>query len=744
MIRKLCAIAGAIAALGATAAPAWGQGDVTVGQSGWLWANPQPQGNTLTDIDFAGGRGYASGEFGTLLSTDNGLDWVGIPTGLTADLYSLRAVDADTVIVGAGCVMRRSDDAGQTFKRVPFVAREQNCPSPLATFHFPSEAVGYVVLQDGSVSKTEAGGGFSGRKEVPGTRAGGGGEAVPSDVFFVNEATGFVLAGGNIYRTTDSAQTWVAEHSGPTALTSIHFPDATTGYAVGANDTILKSNDGGASWSPVAVPASESGGNLRSVRCASPDVCLFATESGDRVLRTRDGGTTVTAHDPSVRPIYAFAFATPTNAVGVGQFGATVFSGDAGTATATPGFTGVGDRLGGGEDLTLSRLRATDAQLVHAPGNRGRLGRSTDGGRRWRTVIVPTSQDLTDVSFPDATTGYSVDTAGALRYTGNGGAAWTPIDTGDVPKVNAIHAVDENIVILFTSRGIYRSTAASDTSGGGTTFEAIDNSKVRRTSFREFDRTDGQVLFAHGSASLWRSADRGATWRAVRNPVKKARYRAVDFVSASRGFALLTNGRVYSTRNGGRKWTEAKGVGNNAATDIAFGDVRNGYLTIPAWGRGQRAGWVLRTSDGGATWRPQLLGEAQIVTGGLEAPSAASAFALGRGEGRGADLFRTETGGDQGVQSTIAVKSSKKRLGRRGGRVRLTVSLNPGVSGARVVLLARSGKGRWSVVRDGLTTAGKLTVDRRVRRTTQFVAQWYGDADRQGDGSPVRTVTVRR
>ena len=716
-----------------------------MGQSGWLWSNPQPQGNTLTDIEFAAGTGYASGEFGTLLRTDNGLNWTGIRTGLTGDLYALRAVDADTVIVGAGCVMRRSDDSGDTFRRVPFVAREQNCPSPLAAFHFPGEQVGYVVLRDGSVSRTDPGGGFSGRTEVPGTLAAGAGQPVPpTDVYFVNEATGFVTAGGAIYRTTDSAQTWTQEFTGSTALTSVFFADATTGYAVGANNTILKSNDGGATWSVVAVPAEADGGNLTRVRCASPDVCLFSTENGDKVLRTRDGGMTVTAHDPSTRPIYAFAFSTPTNAVGVGQYGATVFSADAGTATVTPGFTSVGERLGGGEDLLLSRLRATDAQVVHATGNRGRLGRSTDGGRRWSTVIVPTAQALKDVSFSDAATGYSIDTSDALRFTGNGGASWTPIDTGGAPPVNAIHAIDQNIVVLFTNRGIYRSTAASDTSGGGTTFEAIDNSKVRRTLFEEFDRTDGQVLFARGRSSLWRSSDRGATWRTVRNPVRRARYRAVDFVSASRGFALLANGRVYSTRNGGRSWREMRGVGHSGAVDIAFGDVRNGYLTIPAWARGGRAGWVLRTSDGGSTWRPQLVGKGVIDRGALEAPSAASAFALGEDSGRGADLFRTETGGDQGVQSVISVRASKRRLGRRGGRVRLTVSLNPGVSGARVALFARTGNGRWTNIRDGLTTAGKLTVNRRVRRTTQFVAQWYGDADRQGDGSPVRTVTVRR
>src|SRR6187431_2135811 len=38
---------------------------VSVGHSGWFWGDPQPQGNTLNGIDFAGSRGYAAGDFGT-------------------------------------------------------------------------------------------------------------------------------------------------------------------------------------------------------------------------------------------------------------------------------------------------------------------------------------------------------------------------------------------------------------------------------------------------------------------------------------------------------------------------------------------------------------------------------------------------------------------------------------------------------------------------------------------------------
>src|SRR3954462_4251164 len=111
--RKLFAVVVSAAALAATAAPASGQGEVTVGHSGWKWGNPQPQGNTLRTVEFAGGTGYAAGDFGTLLRTADGLGWSGIPTGLPgARIDTIRVLDPNTVIIGVDCVMRRSDDGG--------------------------------------------------------------------------------------------------------------------------------------------------------------------------------------------------------------------------------------------------------------------------------------------------------------------------------------------------------------------------------------------------------------------------------------------------------------------------------------------------------------------------------------------------------------------------------------------------------------------------------------------------------
>ena len=204
-----------IAALAAACACAGfatlGSASVNVAQSGWSWGNPTPQGNTLAQIDFVQGRGFAAGEAGTVLRTDDGgTTWTGLSTGTSANLVRLQVLDPETLTVlsGDGCVLRRSDDGGKTFQKI-FIVAEQNCPAPVRAFTFVDKQIGYLLLADGSLLRTaDAGQTFSRQTAIPGTAGsttGGSREAV--DIAFTGTDSGIAFLkpgpGALAYSTTD-------------------------------------------------------------------------------------------------------------------------------------------------------------------------------------------------------------------------------------------------------------------------------------------------------------------------------------------------------------------------------------------------------------------------------------------------------------------------------------------------------------------------------------------------------------
>src|ERR1039458_10376308 len=212
MICALGVIAGAISA---TAAP------VSVGHSGWTWGDPSPQGNDLNNVTFAGARGFAVGEFGTVLrSDDGGNSWIGLPTGTRSSLSLVQEVDPNTVVVGGECTVRESVNGGESFQRLPVNESEYGCATRVAALSFLTPGTGYVEQADGTILLTNDGG----QTLQPKTPAPLNG-ATAATLDFTSATTGFAVtggkAGGRILRTTDGADSLAPGASSPPPLAGL-------------------------------------------------------------------------------------------------------------------------------------------------------------------------------------------------------------------------------------------------------------------------------------------------------------------------------------------------------------------------------------------------------------------------------------------------------------------------------------------------------------------------------------------
>jgi photosystem II stability/assembly factor-like uncharacterized protein len=442
--------------------------------------------------------------------------------------------------------------------------------------------------------------------------------------------------------------------------------------------------------------------------CMNGTGCLLSGD-GD-VFRTTDGSTLENV-TPTGLNATAAVFASPTQAVAVSEQGIPALSSDSGAT-----FTEAGAQLQPG----FHRLRVSSGALATLSGPAGELALTSDGGGSWAVLDTPTTNAIDDTSFLTPSTGFALDSTGAVLRTLDGGSSWQTLSSQ--AGNSTILALDAEHVLVAGSHGVKRSA------DGGQTF-----SNVLTGANVELIDPAGAAIVASGPRHAYASTNGGTSWRAMGLPPRFLRSEAVrqiDFLSASTGYLLGTDGRLFATGDGGKRWRELLGLGHLDIQSIAFTSARNGWA---AEGDADGTpGDVLRTSDGGSSWRPQRVSDAQIDELG-------AAGHVGYALDAGGDLFATNSTGDLGGASSLSLRAPSKA--DKHGRVTVTGRLVPALAGASVEINYRpvSG-GHW--VHDFVTTggSGKFSLRVRITGTTAFVAQWAGEVGTSGAGSGVVVV----
>ncbi|MEX0662974.1 MAG: right-handed parallel beta-helix repeat-containing protein [Balneolaceae bacterium] len=149
------------------------------------------------------------------------------------------------------------------------------------TIHFSDENNGWIAGYD-LFYKTENGGETWTVQNLPeffGT----------SDIFFTDNETGW--AGGQstpgIVKTVDGGSNWISD-ADTSSINGLTFIDDQTGFAVGWNGLILKTEDGGSVWE---LLTSESSENFQSVSFLDENRGWIVGNSGT-ILSTENGGNT--------------------------------------------------------------------------------------------------------------------------------------------------------------------------------------------------------------------------------------------------------------------------------------------------------------------------------------------------------------------------------------------------------------------------------------------------------------------
>jgi photosystem II stability/assembly factor-like uncharacterized protein len=258
--------------------------------------------------------------------------------------------------------------------------------------------------------------------------------------------------------------TWSLRPSGVTQdLFGISFADATTAMAVGSENTIIRSTNGGLAWvvdkisTPVGVVLTFSGIGFDAsgvgIVVGKKDTTLPYPVS--IVMRSTDKGANWTRIS-NVQGGWL-------RAVRFNSVGRAIVVGDSGTIfrSTTAGLTWA--RISSGAGTNLFGVAFSTPEIGVIVGDKGTILRTTDGGQTWNSRLSVTSNRLYGVSFATSNIGYAVGDSMTVLQTLDGGLTWEYNSGGSNSTLFAVSFLDADHGTIVGEGGAILSSSTPGT-----------------------------------------------------------------------------------------------------------------------------------------------------------------------------------------------------------------------------------------------------------------------------------------
>jgi photosystem II stability/assembly factor-like uncharacterized protein len=443
-------------------------------------------------------------------------------------------------------------------------------------------------------------------------------ETSGSDIYettFVNENVGyFCTTNGSIMKTTNGGITWEYLNSGTTAsLWYLDFLNADTGLVVGASSNILRTTNGGTTWTPFNLSTSTTLYKVHFVNASTAYIGTLSATVG-RLLKTTDCGQ---------------------------------------TWNNVTSYTGTGTTRG---------VFFYNADTGWVTNSSYQIFRTTDGGATFEQQASLGTGTLYEIKFIDASQGVAIGGNGDVFLTTNGGAVWTPSNIGynsNVFSLGIAGLLGDNPTSTLLVGGVAGAIASS--TNWGATWTGHTNALARQ-DLREVQFVNGSVGYAVGGSFvvadslgiIMKTTNGGNTWSILPfNP--KHRVYSNFWIDADTGFITSIGPTgAWKTTNGGASFTRLNlgmGVESSIWYSVQFLNSQVGYVA-------GSAGFLAKTTNGGATWVQQTSGHGLSAIYNIFLIDNQNAVTTG-GSGR---VFKTTNGGAQwfsiGIGGTTTVYSS--------------------------------------------------------------------------------------
>lgn len=372
-------------------------------------------------------------------------------------------------------------------------------------------------------------------------------------------------------RSADAGNSWniIDLPASTPEIKSFGMESATVGFAVGDGGVMLKTTDGGLTWTNANGVADvwARGGAFHNENNG-----VICGERGEIYYTTSGGTSWIASGLPTATPsgsfLHTVAYITADSVAATGYGGYVMMSADAGkTFTQLPWTRFIGSLYG----LHYHKASKTIFIGGRAAADRHDLGTSTDGGLTWALKTLPGVGAIMDFHFVNDQLGFAAGsdsiTAKAIALkTTDGGMNWTVYTLPSAENnadIQHIHFSDANNGWIITTHAT--GNQAWKTTDGGTawTLETATGLAVGNWPVKDIYFKDANNGYISGSTGFFNyTTDGGTTW--VKSGLR-TNQSLVQFMPAGNKLYLLSDFGGILSADGGPV-SAVQFIGNSSQT----------------------------------------------------------------------------------------------------------------------------------------------------------------------------------
>jgi photosystem II stability/assembly factor-like uncharacterized protein len=468
-------------------------------------------------------------------------------------------------------------------------------PGLITSIDFVNDDVGWMAGYNGTLLKTSNGGEDWNSIDIA--------DSINfSQIDFINESVGWATARiafetTAILKTSDGGLTWAIQQQSNTVWwNSLHTIDEYNVFAVGGNNKIYKTTDGGSNWIDVSPDIINVYSSYSSLWFQNPEigvvvgsVFIDGIADGVIILRTSDGGNTWNENI-------------------VNEFN------------------------------NISDLQFLENSILHFKANNDSISflcKTVDMCSSW-TILIQSNNDIggyyyIDTNIVYAAIGDSVTKNNIMKST-DGGLSWIKIQSFNVSylSLKKIFISNSNYCLIIGWIVEFRNSAGGNVlikSSNGETFEiknfSLFGSEWMRPLFtNDINFTDHKRVFigvsfpSHGSGgdhSIFSTTNGGLSWNLGNRA--NGYTGSFCFINSSVGF-YTTGTYQYKTIDSGITWTQNYEFTNDfSSSDNYFLNSENGWVVGADYDHTNNY-WrarILKTTDGGQQWNVEWTQDQSVL-----------------------------------------------------------------------------------------------------------------------------------